>query len=344
MRNGHFSTSIYEIISPFIIVLLLVPGRVTAETPVRSDKTLKIAHNIWYYNFADAIDETNTLIQEEPFNPVGYFILGTIYQSISESYRTDRFKDSIALYLDSAITLADGRKTVDPDNGDWYFITGASYGYRALLRAFHGNWFGAFRDGLSCTSDLNRSLKLDSTLYDAYLGLGAYHYYRTIKAKDFLWLPFISDQRDQGIAEIKIAAEHGFLASYNAEESLIRIYFTEERYAEAIALADSLTPGNPHDPYRLLYEAQALIAVGRLDDADECIRQLRLAWKSSPYFDPFGLYEAEFQSARIFSKRGDKETAKKIIDRIIADRKMGRSNAYYLETLDKAESFAPSVR
>jgi tetratricopeptide (TPR) repeat protein len=338
------SLSLQKIFLVGISAFLFLSHFAAAETPIRSATTLKIAHDIWYYNYTEAIENSAILIQSEPFNPVGYFILGTTYQNLSEAFRNDRYKDSIALYLDSAITLANGRKTVDPDNGDWYFISGASYGYRALLRAFHGDWLGAFRDGWSCTSGLNRALELDSTLYDAYLGLGSYHYYRTIKAKDFLWLPFVSDQRAQGIAEIKIAIAHGYLASYNAREALLRVYFTEGRYEDGVALVDSLTPGNPHDPYRLLYEAQCLIGLGRLDEADECVRQLRMVWKSSPYFDPFGLYEAEYLSAEIFLKHGDKETAKKIVNKIIADKKMGRANAYYLETLDKAEALAPSLR
>ncbi len=214
-----------------------LPCALFAETSVRSKLTLHIARNVWHNNYIEALEGAKELIRNEPFNPSGYFLLGSIYQTISEEYRTDRYKDTISLFLDSAITLAEGRKTADADNPDWYFITGASFGYRALHRAFHGNWWGAFRDGLSCSSDLNHALELDSTYYDAYLGLGAYHYYRTIKAKDFLWLPFVSDQRKQGFSEIRKAIEQGYLATYNARQTLLRMYFTEGQYDSAVALS-----------------------------------------------------------------------------------------------------------
>lgn len=313
-----------------------------SETSIRSEETLKIAHYLWHNDFIDAINGAEILTRNEPDNPVGYFMLGGIYQTMSEEYRTDRYKDTVVKYLDSAITLADERKKSELDNADWYFILGASQGYRALYRAFHGNWWGAFKDGLQCSGNLSKSLELDSTFHDAYYALGAYHYWKTIKSKIFLWLPFVRDRREEGISEIKETIEHGYLATFNARETLLRVYVNEERFDEALALADSMNKINPQDPYCLLYFTQGLIATGRLDDADEKLRLLRIAWKKSQFYDPFGFYEAEYYSAQIFLKRGDQETAKRIINKILSDRKMGQNNAYFAETADKAEALLSS--
>jgi hypothetical protein len=331
-------------IASLLLLVLLPPSILFGQVSIRDRICQGIARDVWRNNFQDAIKRSEDLVKNEPKNPVGYFLLGTIYQTISEEFRTDRFRDQISVNLDKAIDLARDRADVEPDNPDWPFICGASYGYRALHRAFHGNWFGAFGDGFKCSSNLNKTIKIDSTFYDAYLGLGAYHYYRTIKAKDFLWLPFISDDREEGIAEIKKAAVGGILASNNARESLLRIYFTEERYPELLALADSLEKNNPYDSYCLLYHAQGLLASGDLDGAADKLRTLRLILKKSPYFDPFGIYETELISAQIFYKRGDTETAQKIVDNIISEREMAKVNPYFAETLDKAESFARQIR
>ncbi len=307
------------------------------ETSIHSTEALKIANELWHNNFIEAIKSAEMLGRNEPANPVGCFLLGAIYQTISEEYRTDRYQDSVAVYLDSAITLADKRRDGEPDNPDWYFIMGASHGYRALYRAFHGNWWGAFNDGLKCSNNLNKSLELDSTLYDAYFALGAYHYWKTVKSKIFLWLPFVRDRREEGMSEIKKTIEHGFLAVANARETLLRIYINEGRYDESVALADSMDKANPLDPYCLLYYTQGLIALGKLDAAEEKLRFLRAAWKKSQFYDPFGFYEAEYYSAEISSKRGDKETARRIIDKILSDKIMAKENSYFSETVDKAE-------
>jgi tetratricopeptide (TPR) repeat protein len=328
-----------------IAFLIIIPAKSAhSETGIRDTFVRQISRYIWHYDYHNAIDNARAIVINETQNPVGYFLLGTIYQTISEEYRTDRFKDSVTYLLDKAIALAEERIDSDPENPDWHFITGAGHGYRALHRAFHGDWWGAFKDGLKCSSHLERTLELDSTFYDTYLGLGAYHYWKTVKSKVFLWLPFVSDRREQGIEELIKATRQGYLSTYNARESLLRVYLNEGRYPEMLRLADSLAELNPGDPYCLLYHAQGLIAVGRFDEAEEKLRMLRAAWKKSPFYDPFGFYEAEYLTAEIFYKRGDKEAARKIIDKIISDRAMRSSNAYFAETLDKAESLAKKLQ
>ena len=138
-----------------------------------------------------------------------------------------------------------------------------------MHRAFHGSWWGAFQDGLKCSSYLKKSLKIDSTYYDAYLGLGAYHYHKTVKSKAFLWLPFVADRRAQGIEELRLCIDSGYLAAHNARESLLRIYFDEKRYEELLVLADSLDKLTPYDAYSLLFYARGLTAMNRLDEAGE---------------------------------------------------------------------------
>lgn len=187
-------------------------------------------------------------------------------------------------------------------------------------------------------------MELDSTFYDAWMGLGAYHYYRTQKAKDFLWLPFVSDQREQGIAEIKKAIANGFLATYNARESLMRIYFEEGRYEDAASLADSLNRHIPNDPYCLLYFSRSLAELGRLDEAEIKLRELKVAWKESPYYDPIGLYEAELVTARIFFMDGDSELARRIVDKILSEKELADNNAYFSETFNKAREFSKQFR
>jgi tetratricopeptide (TPR) repeat protein len=324
------------------MALIAVPA--FSETGPRDPFTHRIARYVMQDNFYGAIRSSEELINREPNNPLGYFLLGTTYETISEEYRTDRFKDSVIKYLDDAISASEERKSGDPENADWHFISGASYGYRALLRAFHGNWWGAFNDGFKCSSNLNKTLELDSSFYDAYLGLGSYHYWSTIKAKDFLWLPFIADKREQGYMEIQKAVDSGYLSCYNARESFLRMYLTDKRYDDLTRLADSLSVINPNNSYCLLYHAEGLIALERFDEAAEKLSWLRVCWKRSPYFDPFGFYEAEYLSARIFAARGDKEGARRIIEKILSEKRMYDSNAYFAETFDKAVMLARTLR
>lgn len=327
-----------------LIAVFIANNRLSAETLLHDLAMVQIAQSIWYDHYPAAIEKIETIIKNEPDNPLGYFLLGSVYQTISEKFRNDSLKNIITENLEKSIKLAKQRFNNDSQNPDWPFICGAAYGYRALHRAFHGGWWGAFQDGIKCNSNLKKALKLDSTYYDCYLGLGAYHYYKTVKSKAFLWLPFVADRREQGIEELRLCIDSGYLATHGARESLLRIYLEEKRYEELLGLADSLEKLTPYDPYSLLFYVRGLTELNRLDEAKEKLRKLKLAWKRSPYYCPIGMFEAELIMADIFYRDGDKESARNIIDKIIAKKEHSRDHAYFEKTLEGAKKLSRKMK
>ncbi|MEW5923502.1 MAG: hypothetical protein AB1746_05895 [Candidatus Zixiibacteriota bacterium] len=326
----------------FFLLIFYIPA--VSQTRLKDSTVHAIAVAVATNHFEDAIAWSQKIIDNEPDNPVGYFLLGALTQTLSEEFRND----SRNLLIDSLLTLAIDRsnemKESEPDNPELHFISGASLGYRAIHRAFHGRWFKAFRDGLKCSSHLGKSLDLDSTYYDAYWGMGSYLYYRTIKARDFLWLPFVSDQRDEGMAMIKRAIAHGQLAGQLARESFLRIYWTEERYDDLLGLADSLYGSLPDDAYILTYYIEGLLGKNRLDEAGIKIDELKAAWQKSPYYDTSGVMEADYMEARLAYMRGETDMAEKILKRILDCIDLRDSNAYFNETYDKARNLYKEIR
>lgn len=138
--------------------MVLCGGEGRSETAVRDSSVIEISRHVWYDEFAEAIAASKIIRDAEPENPLGYFLLGTIYQSLSEEYRIDVYKERISENLDLAIDIANHRRDKEPKNPNWSFIAGAAHGYRALHRAFHGGWWGAFRDGLNAGKHLERTL------------------------------------------------------------------------------------------------------------------------------------------------------------------------------------------
>jgi|GEM_PF-1189766 hypothetical protein len=332
----------------FIFLILLAPvlttGAGRSYTPVRDSSILAVSHAIWLNEFDSAIAAADSLMAREPDNPLGYFLKGTILQTISEEYRNDIYNKEIDSLLSRAIDMAEHRFDIDKSNPDWMFIAGASYGYRALHRSFHGRWFQAFRDGLKCSSRLNKALEMDKTFYDAYLGLGAYDYYKTVMADDFLWLPFISDRRDEGMAQIRLAADSGYLASFNARESFLRIYLEEKRYDDLVLLADSLNAYSHDDTYCLLYQVYGLARVGQIDRARERLSVLKSKLKESPWYNEYGFYEAELAGAAIFIAEGDFESAEIILNQILSHKEYCRINPYFEETYNRARALKDEMR
>jgi hypothetical protein len=320
-----------------VILSLAAPAAVSQQyTPVRDSSVLEAAHAIWFNRFDAALAAADSLIEKEPGNPLGYFLKGTILQTISEEYRNDMYNEEIDSLLSLAIDMAEDLHDDDKLNPEWLFISGAAFGYRALHRSFHGSWFQAFRDGLRCSSRLKDALELDSTFYDAYLGLGAYDYYKTVMADDFLWLPFVSDRRDEGIAQIRLAADSGYLASFNAHESLLRIYLEEKRYDDLVLLADTLNAFSPDDVYCLLYQVYGLARVGQTDRAFRRLALLKSKLKESPWYNEYGFYEAELAGAAVFLAEEDFESADIILEQILSHKGYCKNNPYFEETYKRA--------
>lgn len=328
-----------------LILCIVLPGcQVYAETEIYDSAVFDATEFVRLNKFTEAVTAAEEIIAAEPSNPVGYFLIGAIYQIISERFRNDNFRETVDENLDMAIELCKKKKKIEPDNPDYYFIEGAAYGYRGLHRALHGSWWGAFRDGLHCKSNLEKTLELDSTYYDAYLGLGCYYYFKTVKAKDFLWLPFISDNREKGMTLIKKAINYGYLSPNTASQSFLMIYLIEKRYDDLAALADSLCIIVPDDSYTLLYYVKALLALDSLDKAEEKLHCLKSARGNSVFCDPAGMFEEEFLRAEIANRNRDSKLAAEIIDKIISQKKLCKTNFYFAETYDNAKKLLKSIK
>ncbi|MDD4051652.1 MAG: hypothetical protein PHR28_07125 [candidate division Zixibacteria bacterium] len=319
----------------FLVAVMYQPA--DGAISVRGPRACRVAEYIWYNRFSQAVDSAQALVEAEQDNPTGYFLLGVIYHSISNQYRSDRYNELIERNLDTAITLAQTKIKSARAEADWYLVLGSAYGYRALHRSLHGGGWGSFKDGSRASSQLQKSLALDSTCYDAYFGLGAFHYWKSVKVKKLAWLPFVSDRRQQGIDEIIRSIGSGSLAPFNARKTLLAIYLNEKRYEAFFALADSLMQVLPDDPSCLHHLIMGLMNTEQWDKAEKALSRLRTVWSQSPYFDSAGALDGDLLAAQIAVARGDRETAAALIDKILTEKTICRANDYCADTYEQAE-------
>jgi tetratricopeptide (TPR) repeat protein len=311
-----------------------------AETSIRSEHALSIAQSIWSGDFDSVLNECQQLIAREPANPVGFFLTGLTYYSINSQYRNDLFADSVTFYLGAAISLA--QKTDHGENiqAENYFIIGSSYGCLALFKSNHGGWWGAFRDGRRSCSNLEKAYAMDTTLTDALGGIGAYHYWKSAKTKMLAWLPFTSDKRKQGIAEILLSITSGKIMAASAQKSLLAVYFDEGQYDKVLSMGNSLDVANLLDPNSRLHVARALIELQRWDDAESMLGEIQSIWGKSNYYDPGGASEVLLLRSRILLARGDPSGAEQILQQILSMDDTCRANAFYKQTLTKAKALS----
>jgi len=110
---------------------------------------------------------------------------------------------------------------------------------------------------------------LDSTYYDAYLGLGIYHYLADVLPRFVKILSFllgVDGDKDVGIRELSIAAEKGIYTKTEAMFFLAAIYtYREREYAKAIDIFNQLLNKYPNNPGALLSLGRCYSNMGECD-------------------------------------------------------------------------------
>jgi len=227
---------------------VLAVGAAAAPLPQQLDGRLDRGLTLLYQGQYEASCDTfRSFIREYPQHPAGYFFMAGAYQLRSLADESDAWDPAYVAYLDSALERSSAAVRADPRDAWAYFFRGGTYAYMAARDARRGSMLAALNKGLSGMADLNRAVGLDPALYDAYLGLGSYHYFRTKAASIFRWLPFIGDKRDQGITELALAAERGRYSRVMAQNGMVWVCIDYGKYDRALDAALALEqeyPGN----------------------------------------------------------------------------------------------------
>jgi len=88
------------------------------------------------------------------------------------------------------------------------------------------------------------------------------------------YLPFASRNREEGLANMRIAIEKGRFLNINAQYGLLAAYINEERYDEALSIAEHLFKNFPDNPTLYYRRGRIFQATERWEDAIEAYEGL----------------------------------------------------------------------
>lgn len=247
----------------FLLLFLIVPKssaqvRPKNEKPEITALILEGTQATIRENYELAEKNFKEIISREPENPAGYFFLAGCYQTQMIDLESDFREDEFYRNLEKSIQLSKNRVKEDEDDVRAHFYLGNSYGSIAVYDANHKRWWSGLKKGLKAKSALKKVIELDSTFYDAYLGLGSYHYWASVVTKMLRWLPFFRDERKRGIEEVKLAADKSLYSRESAEYNLTYIYLEEKKYRKAIGLAKRMNQEFPESKLFLWPLAEAV--------------------------------------------------------------------------------------
>lgn len=166
-----------------------------------------------------------------------------LYASILHAQMTDgedysREKEFMS-HIDASTKALDKWIDRNPDDAWGYFFLGSVYGYKSIWQGQKGSWLKSLLSGLKAKGRFFDALERDSRLYDCYTGIGSYHYWASIKLRKFF--PFLSDNRRDGLGELKLAMDSSYFSSKAAAVGYAWALLNEKKYSDAIKVTRRLS-------------------------------------------------------------------------------------------------------
>jgi hypothetical protein len=167
-----------------------------------------------------------------------------------QSHQLDRRFDGAAAEAIRATTAWTQR---EPQRAESWFYLAGSYAPLVQWRVIRSQRLAAAREGTKIKDALEHALTVDPELYDAYFGIGLYHYYAGVApayARLLRWLMLLpGGDRVKGLQEMLQAQERGQLLRGEADFQLAQIYlWYENRPRDAVALFQALDARYPANP------------------------------------------------------------------------------------------------
>src|SRR5208282_2516205 len=187
---------------------------------------------------------------------------------------------------DKAIALA--RAQIEKsDTAEMHVYVADGLALKARLYSLRDEKRNIAHAGVAARAEFLRALQLDPNMADATAGLGLYNYYvDTLSGiakmlRFFMGIP--GGNKEEGIRQMKIGMEQGAFLSVDSRFYLARNLRTyDQRYDEALAVAEPLAARYPHNPIFLLLLGNLSAELGRNAKASDYFRVVLAPLASDP--------------------------------------------------------------
>ncbi len=287
-----------------LLLILLKPCSLPAQdSDSWIDRSIDLTINT---HFTEAESLLNAKISAGDSTAEVYFFLASVLNSKMTHFE-NQADETVFLYALNRVIAKTETEIAQGSTAEQaraFFYRGSAFGYKAFYEGQTGNWLDAVSDGLKSVENLKHSVKLDSTLYDAYLGIGVYQYWRSTKLKYLLWMPFIEDTRLQGIENIRKAAAKSKHSRYMAMHQLIYILLNYGNKDEALKYAREVIRVYPNSTFMWWAYAHTWYMRHEYPKALAAYGHLLILLKNLPEQNPSHVVSCYARLAEIYHKMG----------------------------------------
>ncbi len=257
------------------LIVLRSPHAFAGEPRIPESLNALVAEGIDFtlrqeYDRADSV--FGILANRYPSHPLGYLYKAAVMEARSMDYLDPLDFPKFDSLLGLAKSEAEKIIETFPNSPIGYYYRGTAIGYDAYARVDAGNWLAGIMKGLSSASDFKTSVELDSSFYDAYVGVGTYYYWKSRKTEFLNWA--LGDHRAEGIKLLETAADKADHNKYTALSVLTAIYLDTGQSNLSIQCARRALDRYPENRIFLWELVQAQEQSGNYADAVQTYQHL----------------------------------------------------------------------
>ncbi len=273
------------------LLLFSINIQLTANEINNDDEIIQNGLDYLYnMEFQKAEELFDQLIIANPDDPEGYFFKSSIYFWIAnldpaQEENGKKFKE----LTDQTIKIAKKKLRNNPNDVNALFYLGGAYGNLGWYYEMNNSMIKAYWNGRRGKNYLDDVVKKDRTYYDAYLGLGIYHYYVDMipdLAKNLSKIIGIDGDKKRGLMELEIAINKSKFAQTEAMFflGLIKRQF-ENKPIESEEIFRQLVENYPNNIFFLSQLANNYLVNKKLIDAIKTWDEIVVNKNSKPYPD-----------------------------------------------------------
>ena len=270
------------------IAVLAVPrgaGAVQPDSAVQASRD--IADAVLAGDYRQAEDIAGRFRDVNPGHPAGSLMLASVIQYEAIDYEDFSRGGDFEELLGETERLADERLADDSDDLWAHYYRAAAYGLAGSWSSITGSVLTGIIRGRSGAVQMDRIIDADSTFFDAYLLWGSYHFWKSVATRRIAWLPFIEDEKEQGIDEVTTAIRRGMMTGPLSNTVLLEMLL-EDDPRRALDLSVELTGRYPGCRLFAWQRGEAAKKLGMFDEACSVFSAIAEEMRDDPADDGSG--------------------------------------------------------
>jgi hypothetical protein len=213
-----------------------------AGTLQPTDKQIEIVQRSIHYVFSDSFQQAYKLTESFEDSTHGAPLATMLTAAILLAEMTDdedyERKDEFFDAVNSATKTLNKYIKNNPDDPWGYFFLGSAYGHKAVWYGLQKSWLKALINGIKAKNRFADAVKIDPHLYDAYTGIGNYHYWSSLRLRKYL--PFLPNNKERGLSELELALDSSQFSLYPAMGGLSWAYIYDRKLNSALKTGKEL--------------------------------------------------------------------------------------------------------